>query len=428
MVKVRDSVACIREAAVVVAVWLMCSGLIAFAQTKNSCLDCHSNLPEPLGVTVETYSQNIHAQKGLTCAACHGGDANSDDPEKAMSRAAGWKGKIEHKQVPELCASCHSDAERMKKYNPGLRVDQFQQYKTSVHGIKWAKGDSKGAVCTDCHGVHDLRAPSDPRSTVHPTNIATTCSHCHADAEYMKPYGIKTDQFANYEQSVHHDAMVVRGDLSAPTCTTCHGNHGAAPPGVASVENVCSTCHVFQAQLFDTSPHKAAFAAMGTASCITCHSNHRIVHPTDKLIGTGNEAVCTNCHASGDPGFAAAARIHDDLANLDEALKHSQEVLDKAERSGMEISQAQLEEAQGRDALTKARVTVHSFQPDKVEQDTQTGMKIAVKTYNAGLQALAERDYRRKGLGLTLITILVVLAGLRMYIRQAESRKQSGGS
>ena len=113
---------------------------------------------------METYSQNIHAQKGLTCAACHGGDASSDDPEKAMSRAAGWKGKIERKQIPELCASCHADAERMKKYNPGLRVDQFQQYKTSVHGMKWAKGDSKVAVCTDCHGVHDLRAPSDPRS------------------------------------------------------------------------------------------------------------------------------------------------------------------------------------------------------------------------------------------------------------------------
>ena len=87
-----------------------------------------------------------------------------------------------------------------------------------------------------------------------------------------------------------------------------------------------------------------------------------------------------------------------------------------------------LEEAQGHDSLIKARVTVHTFQPAKVEQDTQAGMKIADKTYAAGLQALAERDYRRKGLGLTLITILVVLAGLRMYIRQAESRKQSGGS
>ncbi len=395
---------------------------------KSSCVDCHSSFPAPTGVTEEQWAADIHAQKGLTCAGCHGGDPKDPSPEGAMSKKAGFRGKPKRTEIPAMCAKCHADGAYMRQYNPSLRTDQLAQYQTSVHGRRLAKGDTKAAVCIDCHSVHGIRPAKDTRSSVNPLNVAQTCARCHSDAAYMKDYKIKTDQFAGYSASVHHDAMVVRGDLSAPTCTTCHGNHGAAPPGVASVENVCSTCHVFQAQLFDISPHKAVFAAMGTGSCITCHSNHRIVHPTDKLIGTGNEAVCTNCHASGDPGFAAAGRIHDDLTKLDESLKRSQEVLDKAERSGMEISQAQLEEAQGRDALTKARVTLHSFQPDKVEQDTQAGMKIADKTYAAGVKALAERDYRRKGLGLTLITILVVLAGLRMYIRQAESRKQGGGS
>jgi hypothetical protein len=77
--------------ALFLAVSMACCGLLATAQTKNSCLDCHGNLPEPLGVSVETYSQNIHSIKGLTCADCHGGDATSDDPEKAMSRAAGGR-------------------------------------------------------------------------------------------------------------------------------------------------------------------------------------------------------------------------------------------------------------------------------------------------------------------------------------------------
>ena len=80
--------------------------------------------------------------------------------------------------------------------------------------------------------------------------MAKTCSRCHSDAEYMKPYGIPTDQFANYTTSVHHEALTVNGDLSAPTCTTCHGNHGAVPPGVDKVQNVCGTCHVFQAQMY----------------------------------------------------------------------------------------------------------------------------------------------------------------------------------
>jgi len=406
----------------------LCGAQVPPQPAKSSCAECHSSFPAPTGVTEEQWAADIHAQKGLTCASCHGGDPKDASPEGAMSKKAGFRGKPKRTEIPALCAKCHSDGAYMRQYNPSLRTDQFAQYQTSVHGKRLAKGDTKVAVCIDCHSVHGIRPANDPRSTVNPLNVATTCARCHADAAYMKDYKIKTDQFAGYSASVHHDAMVVRGDLSAPTCTTCHGNHGAAPPGVASVENVCSTCHVFQAQLFDTSPHKAAFAAMGTGSCVTCHSNHRIVHPTDKLIGTGNEAICTNCHASGDPGFAAAARIHDDLTRLDAALKNSGEVLDKAERSGMEVSQARLEEAQGRDSLIKARVTIHSFQPDKVEQDTQAGMKVADKTYKAGLQALAERDYRRKGLGLSLITIVAVLIGLWMYIRQIESRNQSGGS
>jgi predicted CXXCH cytochrome family protein len=407
---------------VLVAVWSLCVGLPVSAQTKNSCLDCHSNLPEPLGVSVETYSQNIHGQKGLTCAACHGGDASSDDPERAMSRAAGWKGKIERKQIPELCASCHSDAERMKKYNPGLRVDQFQQYKTSVHGQKWAKNDTKVAVCTDCHGVHDLRAPSDPRSSVHPTNIATTCSHCHADADYMKPYGIKTDQFANYQQSVHHDAMMVRGDLSAPTCTTCHGNHGATPPGVASVTNVCSNCHVFQAQLFGTSPHKDAFAAAGLPGCVTCHSNHGIKHPTDDLIGTGEKSVCIQCHADGDAGFVQARAMHDQLETLQSAIVASQDILERAERQGMEVSQPMLQQAQARDALLKARVTVHAFHDSELKRDTEAGLAVTRQTYVAGEKALKEGTYRRVGLGLSLVMIALTLVGLGLYIRNLEQK------
>jgi predicted CXXCH cytochrome family protein len=339
-----------------------------------------------------------------------------------MSRAAGWKGKIERKQIPELCASCHSDAERMKKYNPGLRVDQFQQYKTSVHGQKWAKSDTKVAVCTDCHGVHDLRAPSDPRSSVHPTNIATTCSHCHADADYMKPYGIKTDQFANYQQSVHHDAMMVRGDLSAPTCTTCHGNHGATPPGVASVTNVCSNCHVFQAQLFGTSPHKDAFAAAGLPGCVTCHSNHGIKHPTDDLIGTGQKSVCIQCHADGDAGFVQARAMHDQLETLQSAIVASQDILERAERQGMEVSQPMLQQAQARDALLKARVTVHAFHNSELKRDTEAGLAVTRQTYVAGEKALKEGTYRRVGLGLSLVMIALTLVGLGLYIRNLEQK------
>ncbi|MBZ5510259.1 MAG: cytochrome c3 family protein [Acidobacteriia bacterium] len=387
---------------------------------QSTCVDCHSALDANLKVTGEQYAQDIHAQKGLTCAACHGGDPTSME---AMDKKKGFKGHIDRKAIPELCAKCHADGAYMRQYNPSLRTDQLAQYKTSVHGKRLAGGDSKVAVCIDCHGVHGIRAVKDPRSKVYPLNVADTCARCHADGKYMQAYPIKHDQFAGYSSSVHHDALAVRGDLSAPTCTTCHGNHGAAPPGVASVTNVCSTCHVFQAQLFDTSPHKAAFAAAGLPGCVTCHSNHRITHPSDAMVGTGPQAVCTQCHSQGDAGFAVAGKIQQQFAALQNAIVKSDEVLTRAEQSGMEVSQAQLDLTSARDQLTKARVTLHSFTLAKIDADVKVGQETAEKTRQAGEKALRERDYRRAGLGISLLTIVAMLIGLKLYISRIESRK-----
>ena len=401
-------------------------GLVVFAaylsygQTKNSCLECHSALPEPLGVTQEKFSQDIHAQKGLTCANCHGGDPTSDDPDKAMSRKAGWKGKIDRKQIPPLCGSCHSDPAYMRQFNPSLRTDQLAQYHTSVHGRRWVAGDAKVAVCTDCHSVHDLKAPSDPQSTVNPVNVANTCARCHADANYMKGYSIPTDQFAKYSTSVHREALAVRGDLSAPTCSTCHGNHGAAPPGVDKVQNVCSNCHVFQAQMYEKSSHKDAFQAAALPGCVVCHSNHGITHPTDAKLGTGPEAVCTQCHTPGDACDQARAELLTDLGRLDQAIKRTDQVLAVAESSGMEVSEARLAQSQARDSLTKARVTIHSFRKDLVDQDIEAGLNITAKNLRAGQKAMAERNYRRVGLGMSLVAIGVMLVGLHLYIKKIE--------
>jgi cytochrome c3-like protein/doubled CXXCH motif protein len=392
---------------------------IAQAQTDSTCVACHSALDPPLQVTQEQFSRDIHAQKGLTCASCHGGDPTKADMD-AMSKSAGFRGKIERSQIPALCGRCHSDGAYMRQYNPSLRTDQLSQYKTSVHGKLLAKGDTKVAVCIDCHGVHDLRPAGDTRSKIHPLNIAQTCSRCHADAAYMKGYSIPTDQFEKYNTSVHHEAMTVRGDLSAPTCTTCHGNHGAAPPGVDSVQNVCSKCHVFQDQMYLKSTHKAAFQSAGLPGCVVCHSNHGITHPTDAKLGQGPQAVCMQCHKPGDSCDQARAEMLNGLIHLDSAIQDADKVVNAAESSGMEVSQARLDEDQARDALTKARVTIHSFRTDLVNQDIQEGLNLAAKNLQAGKNAIAERDYRRRGLGFALVFILMAVVGLFLYIRHIE--------
>jgi cytochrome c553 len=101
----------------------------------------------------------------------------------------------------------------MRRFNPQMRVDQFAEYQTSVHGMRNARGDENVATCTSCHSVHDIRRARDPRSPVYPTQIAATCAKCHADAGRMAAYKIPTDQFEKYRKSVHAVALLDRHDM-----------------------------------------------------------------------------------------------------------------------------------------------------------------------------------------------------------------------
>jgi hypothetical protein len=390
--------------------------------SKNTCLECHSTLEDDAS---KQFVNDIHYDRGLTCASCHGGDPTAEDMPDAMNPAKGFIGVPKRAQIPQLCAHCHSDAAFMRSYNPSLRTDQLSQYRTSIHGQRLQRGDTRVAVCSDCHGHHGILPASSPLSRVYPANIPKTCAACHADKDHMAPYKISTDQYAGYTASVHYKTLE-GGDLSAPTCATCHGNHGAAPPGVASVERVCGTCHVFQERLFNESPHATAWESMGLATCITCHGNHRIEHPTDARIGTGDEAFCVNCHVEGDPGWQGAAQMHTDLVKLDSAIKQAGAILDQAERAGMEVGEARVTEGNAHEQLIKARVEIHAFNPARIDAITSEGMKVAEEAHQEGVGALAELAYRRKGLAASLIVIALVVLSLWMLIRTLERRKPIG--
>lgn len=404
-----------------IAVILLALGAALAASPDDSCVTCHSALETKQAEPAQLFAGDVHHQAGLGCADCHGGDPRNQSME-AMSPAKGFRGAPKKAQVPEFCARCHSDIAYMRRFNPKMRTDQLSEYLTSVHGKRLKQGDTKVAACVDCHGVHNILAVSDPRAPVHPTRVASTCARCHADAATMREYKIPTDQAARYQKSVHAQTLA-QGDLSAPTCTTCHGNHGAAPPGVGSVAYVCGTCHVFFAQLFAKSPHQAAFAKLGLPGCVQCHSNHEIVKPADEWLGTGQKSVCITCHAAGDPGYTAAGAMANDLEGLKTVLARTEEILNTAERSGMEVSSARLLLADAGQDLVKARVNVHTFQSAEVGKLTTQGMEIAGKSYAQGLAALRERDFRRKGLGVALITIVLAVSGLYLKIRQVEARR-----
>ncbi len=397
------------------------------AQKKSSCIECHIKLEDTrLSAPAKLFDNDMHRGRGLSCNDCHGGDPNADTKEAAKDPSKGYLGKPKTLDIPAYCGKCHSDANLMKRFNPPLRVDQEREYYTSVHGrLLKEKGETRVATCISCHSVHGIRSPSDPLSSVYPSNVAETCAKCHASADYMKPFGIPSDQFANYKTSVHAKALYDKQDLSAPTCNDCHGNHGATPPGIASVANVCGQCHARQAELFQTSPHKKAFDDKQLGECITCHSNHAIPKPGDAMIGTQQGALCINCHTSGDKGFVAAGMMRSRIDELIASIDKSQAILTQAERKGMEVSKPKFELKGATDALTHARVLIHSSNSAEVEKVVGPGLDVANKGYQAGLGALAELSFRRKGLAVSLVFILFLAVLVWLKIRQIEGRRQS---
>jgi hypothetical protein len=135
--------------------------------------------------------------------------------------------------------------------------------------------------------------------------------------------------------------------------------------------------------------------------------------------------VCITCHAPGDKGYSAAQAMSADLTHLGSSLARAEEVLDVAERAGMDVSSAKVELADANEALVKARVNIHTFDESAVRKLTDAGAETAGRSYQAGVAALRERDTRRKGLGIALIAIVLAISGLYLKIRQMESGSQS---
>jgi predicted CXXCH cytochrome family protein len=411
-----------------VAAAALCGAGLAVAQSPaaptEGCPACHLEVgDERLAKPVKAYVDDIHRAKGFGCVACHGGDGKEAGME-AMDPAKGYIGVPGRAQVAQVCGRCHSDPRFMKQYNPALRVDQVAEYATSVHGRKLREAnDPKVATCVSCHPAHSIRPPSDPASTVHPLRVARTCGQCHADATYMAGRKVPTDQLHRYTESVHWKAMSAKGDLSAPTCNDCHGNHGAAPPGVSWVGNVCGQCHTVMGELFAKSVHAKAFASLGAPGCATCHDNHAIKPAGVEMVGLDKTAVCAGCHAGDDRGGKAALGMRQTLDALRADHARAAQVLERAEQAGMEVSQARFDLAGANEALVKARVAVHAASLPAVTKETEAGLAITAKAYARGLRALDELRFRRQGLAVSLVIIVMLIAALVLKIRQLDRRR-----
>ncbi len=353
---------------------LLCFGADSSAEMfgdNYSCTLCHSDKKKD-------FSSDVHFKQGIRCETCHGGDAEKMD-ESAHAKAAGFKSRLgdqyppfSKKQIVGLCSSCHSDVRRMLQY--GISSDQEELYRISRHGMALFKNnDNNVAVCTDCHGIHKILAASDPRSLVSPGNLPSTCARCHSDEKLMKKYGLSSDAYADYANSVHGKALLEKSDMRAPDCAVCHGVHGALPPDINEIENVCGRCHEKTREFFKNSPHRNAMENEGFSECVSCHGSHSIQRASLDMFDT----VCAECH---DPSSGAYRRgqsikalVIDALGIIADARSEAAEAL----KHGIDISKYDQDLQEAETNLVRAAPETHSLSIAKVEKLSRASMALA---------------------------------------------------
>ena len=334
-------------------------GLAASAYAQdikgNNCIICHS-------ADWDKMQGSVHAQHQITCDRCHGGDPTKEDAQEAKAPGTSFVAVPDKKQIAERCGECHADVEAMNFY--GIATDQLARYKTSAHGkLLFEHNDEHGAVCTDCHGYHDVVAVTDPQSPVYPLNLPTICNRCHGDKAIMAPYKHSTDIFEQYKNSVHGVALFQKHDLGVATCVQCHGSHGAMPPGVRDISDTCGKCHINEKKYFMESPH--AQAAEGYfPGCAACHDYHGIQKPSTQMY----DSACLNCHDQKDEAFQRGQKIKEMIDSSGRALSDAKALVKQAAMEGIFVDEeaASLEEA--KTSVLEMAPRQHSLSVEKISE------------------------------------------------------------
>lgn len=383
------------------------------AANQNSCVDCHLAQGGASADIVKQYQSSIHAARGVMCTDCHGGDATKTTKDEAMAASVGFVGKPAVQDIPALCASCHARVDLMRQYD--IPTDQFAQYQQSVHGQRLAQGDTNVATCFICHDQHGTKEVNDPTSNVYPQNVPKLCASCHSNVALMKPYGIPTNQYDLYLKSVHGVALLQKQDPRAPTCATCHGTHGAAPPGFTEVANVCGSCHSATQDYYLQSAH--ANNAPGTPKCVTCHGRYDVMTPTEAMFTGTDTRDCGSCHLPNSPEAAAIKQISDAITASAKAYDDASNELKRAAGTGLIVAAEEASLANANTSLVTARAAQHTLNIDTVKAQTDKAISIAQQVQADAKKAEDESVFRRQAMMVGL-TVLALAVGSLYLIRR----------
>jgi hypothetical protein len=385
---------------------------------ENTCIACHEELGGNDAQITADWAESVHADRGVGCVSCHGGDPTQADAEASMSPEAGYLGPLPKESIPGLCGSCHTRVDLMRPFD--LPTDQLDQYWQSFHGQALLEGDSNVATCFDCHDGHRVLKTDDPASEVYPSNEPAMCARCHADEALMAPYNIPTNQYALYQDSVHGIALLDNQNLRAPTCSTCHGKHGAAPPGYQEVANVCGQCHSATQDYYMEGAHRMGMTGEAAPRCVTCHGRYDVQPATrDLFVGT-QDRHCGSCHPPESEIGGQVDQMHTVLTEADEAYEQAEATIEQAiERRLIMAEQEELLQ-QARTPLIESRALQHTVILEDVEAKAEESLELSQKAQTSAEEALRELDTRYVGMGVAVAVILITIVALVLIKRELD--------
>ncbi len=278
-----------------VAIGFLWAGPEKTVSVNARCLACHGSqaeVSESLRINEKNFLGSAHAF--LACTDCH------------LVRPEEREGDLPHKKkLPDVncTAVCHRESGLAGEGQTPL------SYPDSVHGRAYLeRGVSEVARCWDCHGKHNIRPARNPESSVNRKNIPLTCSACHEDMHVVIKYNIHSEMpYHEYMKSVHGQALFEKGLVQfAAVCTDCHGVHnikGVGEPHImAKQPQTCGRCHELIFGEYKQSLHgqQALVGNVDAPLCVDCHGEHGIASPKE----TGSPAsfskvidTCSVCHA-----------------------------------------------------------------------------------------------------------------------------------
>ena len=149
------------------------SSHVSRANIPATCGNCHSEITKEYNESVHGISAMKGNKEVPVCTDCHGEHDILDhmDPRSPVA----------FRNVSEqVCSPCHSSVKLSDKY--GIRTDRFKTFSDSYHGLALKGGSLAVANCASCHGIHNIKSSSDPKSMVHKSNLVETCGTCHPGA------------------------------------------------------------------------------------------------------------------------------------------------------------------------------------------------------------------------------------------------------